>query len=183
VLPCAYDFEKARIVVLEMADAAALDLVEKKLLADQMVLTVVYDNDNLSDPAIREKYKGPVRKDWYGRPAPKPAHGTVNLEQHTSSCRRITDAVLDLYDRIVNPDLLVRRIYLATNHVIDEAELPKTKEKAQEAALAQANQNADDKMLTPENRAFLQKNFTGKNLSLNSQKSVEENQKEERQAA
>ena len=133
VLPCAYDFEKARIVVLEMADAAALDLVEKKLLADQMVLTVVYDNDNLSDPAIREKYKGPVRKDWYGRPAPKPAHGTVNLEQHTSSSRRITDAVLDLYDRIVNPDLLVRRIYLATNHVIDEAELPKTKEKAQEA--------------------------------------------------
>ena len=133
VLPCAYDFEKARIVVLEMADAAALDLVEKKLLADQMVLTVVYDNDNLSNPAIREKYNGPVRKDWYGRLAPKPAHGTVNLEQHTSSSRRITDAVLDLYDRIVNPDLLVRRIYLATNHVIDEAELPKTKEKAQEA--------------------------------------------------
>ena len=72
VLQCPYEFEKARIVVLEMADAAALDLVEKRLAADQMVLTVVYDNENLTNPAIREKYKGPVKKDWYGRMAPKP---------------------------------------------------------------------------------------------------------------
>lgn len=121
VLQCPYDFEKARIVVLEMADAAALDLVEKRLTADQMVLTVVYDKDNLTDPAIREKYKGPVKKDWYGRMAPKPAHGTVSLGRHTSSSRIITDAVLSLYDRIVDPDLLVRRIFLVTNHVIEEA--------------------------------------------------------------
>ena len=114
VLQCPYDFEKARIVVLEMADAAALDLVEKRLTADQMVLTVVYDKDNLTDPAIREKYKGPVKKDWYGRMAPKPAHGTVSLGRHTSSSRIITDAVLSLYDRIVDPDLLVRRIFLVT---------------------------------------------------------------------
>ena len=120
VLQCPYDFEKARIVVLEMADAAALDLVEKRLTADQMVLTVVYDKDNLTDPAIREKYKGPVKKDWYGRMAPKPAHGTVSLGRHTSSSRIITDAVLSLYDRIVDPDLLVRRIFLVTNHVIEE---------------------------------------------------------------
>lgn len=120
VLQCPYDFEKARIVVLEMADAAALNLVEKRLTADQMVLTVVYDNENLTDPAIREKYKGPVKKDWYGRMAPKPAHGTVNLGRHTSSSRLITGAVLDLYDRIVDPDLLVRRIFLGTNHVIEE---------------------------------------------------------------
>jgi DNA polymerase V len=103
-----------------MADSTALDLVEKRLLTDQLVLTVVYDNENLSDPEIRRKYKGPVKKDWYGRSAPKPAHGTVNLGRHTSSSRRITDAVLDLYDRIVDPALLVRRIYLATNHIIDE---------------------------------------------------------------
>ena len=121
VLQCPYDFEKARIVVLEMADAAALNLVEKRLTADQMVLTVVYDNENLTDPAIREKYKGPVKKDWYGRMAPKPAHGTVNLGRHPSSSRLITSAVLDLYDRIVDPDLLVRRIFLGTNHVIEEA--------------------------------------------------------------
>lgn len=125
VLQCPYDFEKARIVVLEMADAAALDLVEKRLTADQMVLTVVYDKDNLTDPAIREKYKGPVKKDWYGRMAPKPAHGTVSLGRHTSSSRIITDAVLGLYDRIVDPDLLVRRIFLVTNHVIEEAETKK----------------------------------------------------------
>ena len=121
VLPCAYDCEKARIVVREMADGTALDLVEKRLVTDQLVLTVVYDNGNLADPEIRRKYTGPVKEDWYGRSAPKPAHGTVNLGRHTSSSRRITDAVLDLYDRIVNPDLLVRRIYLATNHVIEEA--------------------------------------------------------------
>lgn len=126
VLQCPYDFEKARILVLEMADAAALDLVEKRLTADQMVLTVVYDKDNLTDPAIREKYKGPVKKDWYGRMAPKPAHGTVSLGRHTSSSRIITDAVLSLYDRIVDPDLLVRRIFLVTNHVIEEAETKKT---------------------------------------------------------
>ena len=126
VLQCPYDFEKARIVVLEMADAAALDLVEKRLTADQMVLTVVYDKDNLTDPAIREKYKGPVKKDWYGRMAPKPAHGTVSLGRHTSSSRIITDAVLSLYDRIVDPYLLVRRIFLVTNHVIEEAETKKT---------------------------------------------------------
>ena len=126
VLQCPYDFEKARIVVLEMADAAALDLVEKRLTADQMVLTVVYDKDNLTDPAIREKYKGPVKKDGYGRMAPKPAHGTVSLGRHTSSSRLITDAVLSLYDRIVDPDLLVRRIFLVTNHVIEEAETKKT---------------------------------------------------------
>lgn len=126
VLQCPYEFEKARIVVLEMADAAALDLVEKRLAADQMVLTVVYDNENLTNPAIREKYRGPVKKDWYGRMAPKPAHGTVNLGRHTSSSRIITDAVLDLYDRIVDPDLLVRRIFLVTNHVIEEKEAKKT---------------------------------------------------------
>jgi DNA polymerase V len=126
VLQCPYEFEKARIVVLEMADAAALDLVEKRLAADQMVLTVVYDNENLTNPAIREKYRGPVKKDWYGRMAPKPAHGTVNLGRHTSSSRIITDAVLDLYDRIVDPDLLVRRIFLVTNHVIEEGEVKRT---------------------------------------------------------
>ena len=123
VLQSPYDFKKARIVVLEMADAAALNLVEKRFVADQMVLTVVYDNENLTDPAIREKYKGPVKKDWYGRMAPKSAHGTVNLGRHTSSSRIITDSVLGLYDRIVNPDLLIRRIYLVTNHVIEEAQI------------------------------------------------------------
>ena len=147
VLQCPYDFEKARIVVLEMADAAALDLVEKRLTADQMVLTVVYDNENLTDPVIRERYKGPVKKDWYGRMAPKPAHGTVNLGRFTSSSRIITDAVLDLYDRIVDPNLLIRRLFLTTNHVVEEAEIKK-------AAGKDRNPSAYPDKTTPGNCQF-----------------------------
>ena len=147
VLPCPYDFEKARIVVLEMADAAALDLVEKRLTADQMVLTVVYDNENLTDPVIRERYRGPVKKDWYGRMAPKPAHGTVNLGRFTSSSRIITDAVLGLYDRIVDPDLLIRRVFLTTNHVVEEAETKK-------AAGKDRNPSSYPDKTSPGNRQF-----------------------------
>ena len=57
------------------------------------------------------------------------------------------------------------------------------KEKAQEAALAKTNQNQDDKMLTPENRAFLQKNFTGKSISLNPAKQTADVKDEEKQVA
>ena len=117
VLTCPYEAAGARIVVREMAEAAALDLVEKQLLTDQMVLTVGYDIENLSDPARRRAYRGPVHTDRYGRRVPKAAHGTANLPGPTSSADRIVRAVLDLYDRIVDPGLLVRRIYLNTNHV------------------------------------------------------------------
>ena len=121
VLQEAYDFKKARVVVKEMADAAALNLVARKLVADQMVLTVGYDVENLTNPAIRAKYNGPVTTDHYGRQVPKHAHGTVNLGTRTSSSSIITKAVMELYDRIVNPDLLVRRINLTTNHVVEES--------------------------------------------------------------
>ena len=121
VLQEAYDFKKARVVVKEMADAAALNLVARKLVADQMVLTVGYDVENLTNPAIRAKYNGPVTIDRYGRQVPKHAHGTANIGRCTSSSSVITKAVMELYDRIVNPDLLVRRINLTTNHVVDES--------------------------------------------------------------
>ena len=120
VLQCAYDFKKARVVVKEMADAAALHLVAKRLVTDQMVLTVGYDTESLTDPSIRAKYHGPVTTDRYGRQVPKHAHGTVNLEMRTSSSTIITKAVMELYDRIVNPDLLVRRLNLTTSHVVGE---------------------------------------------------------------
>ncbi len=121
VLQSAYDFKKARVVVQEMADSIALDLVDKHLVTNQLVLTISYDNESLTDPVIRAKYHGPITTDHYGRPAPKHAHGTANLGRMTSSSRLITDAVMALYDRIVNPDLLIRRMNISTNNVIDES--------------------------------------------------------------
>ena len=121
VLQSAYDCKKARVVVQEMADAIALELVDKRLVTNQLVLTISYDSESLSDPKIRAKYHGPVTTDYYGRQAPKHAHGTANLERMTSSSRLITEAVMSLYDRIINPDLLVRRINLTTNNVVEES--------------------------------------------------------------
>ena len=125
VLQCAYDFKKARVVVQEMADAVALDLVAKKLVTDQLVLTVGYDIESLTNPAIRAKYNGPVTTDYYGRQVPKHAHGTANLDRQTSSSSIIMKAVAELYDRIVNPDLLIRRLNLTTNHVVPESAVKK----------------------------------------------------------
>lgn len=120
VLTCAYTFDKARIVVAEMAEAAALDLVSKRLVADQVVLQVGYDTESLTNPSISARYDGPTSADYYGRMVPKPAHGSASLGQHTSSSRIITEAVLDIYDRTVRPELLIRRLNLTTNHVISE---------------------------------------------------------------
>lgn len=121
VLHCPYDFEKARLIVREMADELVLNLVEKKLVTDQIVLTVGYDIGNLSDPDRKKSYKGEVTTDRYGRRIPKHAHGTTNLAGKTSSARKIMDAVLELYDRIVDRRLLVRRIYITANRVTDQA--------------------------------------------------------------
>ncbi len=121
VLQSAYDCKKARVVVQEMADAIALELVDKRLVTNQLVLTISYDSESLSDPQIRAKYHGPVTTDYYGRQVPKHAHGTANLERMTSSSRLITEAVMSLYNRIINPDLLVRRINLTTNNVVEES--------------------------------------------------------------
>ena len=120
VLQCAYTVADARTVVHEMAEAAALDLVEKQLVTDQLTLTVGYDISCLTDPALRGKYHGEVTADRYGRQVPKPAHGTANLDAYTSSGKQISEAVLSLYDRITDPALLVRRMYLSVNRVIAE---------------------------------------------------------------
>lgn len=120
VLQYPYHYEKARLIVREMTDILVLDLVDKGLVTDQMVLTVGYDIENLSNPEIRNKYHGPIMTDHYGRQLPKHAHGTVNLSRQTSSIKLIMDAVMDLYTRIVNENLLVRRINITANHVVDE---------------------------------------------------------------
>ncbi len=122
VLQCPYDFSKARLVVKEMTDLLVLDLVAAKLLTDQMVLTVGYDIENLTNPETGKKYRGEVTTDRYGRKIPKHAHGTVNLQNPTSSTNQIVEAVMGLYDSIVDETLLVRRINVTANHLIEEAD-------------------------------------------------------------
>ena len=127
VLQHAYSFEKGRLIVREMTDMLVLDLVAKGVCTDQIVLTVGYDIECLTNPEIREKYKGPVEKDYYGRPSPKMAHGSRNLGGYTSSTSKIMEAMTELYEEIVHPDLLVRRMYVVANHII-----PKEKAKQKE---------------------------------------------------
>lgn len=119
VLHCPYDFEKGRLIVREMTDLLALDLVDKGLVTDQIVLTIGYDIENLQSN-VKSRYTGEITTDHYGRRVPKHAHGTVNLSVQTSSARRIMEAVLKLYDQIVNPHLTIRRVYLSANHVVDK---------------------------------------------------------------
>lgn len=120
VLTCAYTIEKARIVVLEMVDTLALDLIDKELVTDQIVLEVGYDIESLTNPAIRSQYHGRVTTDRYGRQVPFHAHGTANMDFATSSSKILTKKVVELFDRIVNPILLVRRITLSANHLVHE---------------------------------------------------------------
>ena len=121
VLHCPYTWQKARLIVREMTDALVLDLVDKGLVTDQIVLTIGYDIENLSDPARARSYQGVVSVDHYGRSVPKHAHGTANLGRYTSSTKLIMEEVLALYDRITDPSLLVRRVTLGANHVLDES--------------------------------------------------------------
>ena len=125
VLSEPYSWEKARIVMLEMAEAASLHLVARHLATDQVVITVSYDAASLSDPSVKAKFKGPVGRDYYGRPVPKHAQGTANLGRPTSSTKLITEAVANLYDSITDRRLLVRRLNISTNRVVDEAEAAK----------------------------------------------------------
>lgn len=123
VLSTPYPFDKARLILMEMTDSLALDLVKKKLLSDQIVLTVGYDTKNLSDPSIASRYTGEITADPYGRQMPKRAHGSENLGCLCASAQRMTAAALRLFDRIVNPDLLVRRIIIAANHTVYERDI------------------------------------------------------------
>ena len=120
VLHCPYDYDKARIIVWEMLELLSLDLVEKGLVTNQIVLTIGYDIENLTNPEISKYYSGEVKTDHYGRKIPKHAHGTANIERQTSSTRLITDATLKLYDEIVDKKLLIRRVTIAANNLILE---------------------------------------------------------------
>lgn len=121
VLQSPYESGKARLIVQEMTDLLVLDLVDKGLVTDQIVLTVGYDIENLKNPEIMNKYKGAVTTDHYGRSVPKHAHGTMNLDRPTSSTKLIMAAAINLYDRIIDKNLLVRRVYITANHVEEES--------------------------------------------------------------
>lgn len=124
VLKTPYTAEKARLVVQEMADLLVLDLVDHRLMTDQLTLTVGYDRENLSDPQRRQAYRGAVSTDAYGRAVPKHAHGTTHLAEYTSSTTEIVEAMSKLFDRIVNPQLLIRRLNVTANRVLREDCLP-----------------------------------------------------------
>lgn len=121
VLHCPYSFEKARIIVREMTELLALDMASKRLVTDQLVLTVGYDVENLLDAERRKKYHGEVHVDRYGREVPKHAHGTENLPAFTCSGNEMAQVMVSLFERIADPALLVRRINVTVCHVCEES--------------------------------------------------------------
>ncbi len=124
VLQSAYSFEKGGLIVREMADALALDLVEKGLVTDQIVLGVDYDTESLKTPEAQAAYAGEIVLDGYGRQKPKPAHGSVRLKAYTSSARQIMEAAFGLYRRIADPRLLVRKLFVTASRVLPKEKIP-----------------------------------------------------------
>ena len=118
VLHCPYNYEDTKIILKEMTESLTLELVRKKLITSQMVLTIEYDVENLTNSTI--EYNGEITEDRYGRKIPKHAHGTINIDHKTSSTKTLTKAVMELYEKIINKNLLVRKIYVISNKVVDE---------------------------------------------------------------
>ena len=176
VLHCPYEADKAKLALREMADLLVLDLVDKGLVTDQIVVTVGYDIENLTDPERSKKYHGAIVKDHYGRQIPKHAHGTANLDGHTSSTKKIMSAASELFDRIVDKNLLVRRLNIVANHVLPEADAPKKNDGAVQLdlftdyAAEEEKQKAEDAALERERKiqkaALAIKKKYGKNAIL-----------------
>lgn len=157
VLHQAYTFDKALLIVREMTDLLALDLVDKRLVTDQLVLSIGYDIENLTDPKIMKSYHGAITTDHYGRAVPKSAHGSQNLGRRTSSTKLLLEAVTELFERIVDRNLLIRRVNLAANHVVDETIVQKTGSFEQldlftDYAAVQAKKEAEEAELAREKR-------------------------------
>lgn len=117
VLASPYPCAQAHTVIMEMTEGLCLDLLDHGLLTDQIVLNVGYDSSSLTDPRIRTLYRGPVKQDYYGRPVPRHAHGTINLPRPSCSRREISEAVNSLWERIVNPLLFIRRLNVTAGRV------------------------------------------------------------------
>ncbi len=123
VLTRPYTFEETRIIIQEMIDKLVLELVEKGVMTDQVVLMVGYDIENLTDPKRRAAYHGEIKTDHYGRQVPKHARGTANMGRHTSSTKLIMDKTLELFERIVDKKLLTRRLTITANHLLPESDV------------------------------------------------------------
>ena len=123
VLHCPYNYEKTKLIVKEMIDNLSLNLVNKEKVTTQIVLTIGYDISNLTDPKIRQNYKGEITFDQYGRMIPKHSHGTINLDHKTSSSKILMQKTIELYERIINKNLLVKRINITASNIVDEKEI------------------------------------------------------------
>lgn len=168
VLSEPYSFDKAQLVTREMTDLLVLDLVEKRLVTNQVVLTIGYDIENLKDPKRASKYNGEITTDHYGRAVPKHAHGTQNFENYSSAGSIIEKGVMELFDRIVDKNLLVRRITIAACRLIPEDEVQESsecfqldmftdyealeKKKAEEKASLARERNRQEAILTIRNK-------------------------------
>ena len=155
VLSEPYDFEKTRLIIREMTELLVLDLLDKHLVTDRMVLTVGYDIENLTDKSRRNAYNGEVVMDRYGRKIPKHAHGTANLKEKTSSISIIMDAVMELYDRIMDPALLTRRMSVVAANVVDESEVEAQKKETYEQLSLFTDIEAEEERKKEEKAALL----------------------------
>lgn len=158
VLHQPYTAEKARLVLREMADQLSLDLVSKRLMTNQIVVTIGYDRANLATQEQKNQYHGVITKDHYGRDVPVHAHGTQNLERYTSSSKEIVKATGELFDRIADKKLLVRRLNVVAAHVIPEDKVPKVEDTVEQLdfftdyAAEQAEQEKKDAELARERK-------------------------------
>ena len=157
VLAHPYNAQKGKLIVQEMTDQLVLDLVDRKQVTDQMVLTIGYDIDNLANARSRNRYQGEITTDRYGRKMPKHAHGSINLGRQTSSTQIIMDAVLELYDRIINPSLSIRRVTVTANHLADESQVTEDRQFEQlslftDYAALEKERKAEEERLAKERR-------------------------------
>ena len=182
VLHCPYDNKKARLIVREMADNLALDLVNKRLLTEQLVMKIDYDIENLTNPDVFDKYFGEITIDSYGRKIPKHSHGTINLNQLTSSSTTIMEGFVNLFDKISNPILLIRKLNLSVNKLISEDKIQNKKVVEQidlftnyeEQEKKKAQQKLNDKNEKEIQKVMLQiKNKYGKNAILKGMNIIE----------
>lgn len=175
VLQFPYKYEKTKLIVREMTDLLSLDLVEKGLVTNQIVLTIGYDIENLSDEQVSSEYKGEVTTDRYGRKTPKHAHGTINLDRYTSSTNKLVAAAMELFDRIIDKQLTSRRINVVACRVIPETKIAVENEAEQldfftNSEEKQAERERENTALRRENnmqKAIIElKNKYGKNAVL-----------------
>ena len=140
VLHCPYNYEQTKLIVKEMTDLLVLELVDKQLVTNQIVLTIGYDIENITNLSIKNAYNGEITTDRYGRKIPKHAHGTINLENWTSSTKTIMEATIELYNKIINKNLLIRRINVVANNLINESEINEEKQNEQISLFVDYNQ-------------------------------------------